>query len=87
MKYQFQNVILQVEVNEIYKIDKFTQMAIEYPELLDSKEKLAQNDVKSETQNLLGEDWFGAKNMLECIKKKNGWLPWEIGISAYFLEI
>lgn len=33
MKNQFKDVIRQVEINEIYKMDKFTQMAIEYPEL------------------------------------------------------
>ncbi len=34
MKNQFKDVIRQVEINEIYQMDKFTQMAIEYPELL-----------------------------------------------------
>ena len=33
IKQEFQDVIFQIEVNEVYKIDKFTQMAIEYPEL------------------------------------------------------
>lgn len=33
MKYSFQDIIFQIEINEIYKIEKFTQMAIEYPEL------------------------------------------------------
>lgn len=35
MKNQFKDVIRQVEINEIYQMDKFTQMAIEYPELID----------------------------------------------------
>lgn len=33
MKYSFRDIIFQIEINEIYKIEKFTQMAIEYPEL------------------------------------------------------
>jgi DNA-binding Lrp family transcriptional regulator len=33
MKNQFKDIIRQIEINEIYKMDKFTQMAIEYPEL------------------------------------------------------
>lgn len=37
MKYQFQDVIIQVEVNEIYKTEKFSQMVIEYPELMQKK--------------------------------------------------
>lgn len=34
MKNKFKDIIRQVEINEIYQMDKFTQMAIEYPELL-----------------------------------------------------
>lgn len=34
MKNEFKDIIRQVEINEIYEIDKFTQMAIEYPELM-----------------------------------------------------
>ena len=41
MKNQFKDIIRQVEINEIYQIDKFTQMAIEYPELLENKNSLA----------------------------------------------
>lgn len=33
MKHSFQDIIFQIEINEVYKMDKFTQMAIEYPEL------------------------------------------------------
>jgi len=33
LKHDFKDLISQIEVNEVYKIDKFTQMAIEYPEL------------------------------------------------------
>jgi len=33
MKNEFKDIIQQVEVNEVYEIDKFTQMAIEYPGL------------------------------------------------------
>ncbi len=39
MKFQFQDVIIQVEVNEIYKTEKFLQMVIEYPDLLVKKEE------------------------------------------------
>jgi hypothetical protein len=35
-------------------MDKFTQMAIEYPELVDQNKKIAQNDVNSKTQNTHG---------------------------------
>jgi len=41
MKNQFKDIIRQVEINEIYQMDKFTQMAIEYPELLENKNSLA----------------------------------------------
>lgn len=34
LKNQFKDVIRQAEINEVYQMDKFTQMAIEYPELL-----------------------------------------------------
>ncbi len=33
MKNRFKDIIRQVEINEIYQMDKFTQMAIEYPQL------------------------------------------------------
>lgn len=33
MKQQFRDIITRVEPNEVYQMDKFTQMAIEYPEL------------------------------------------------------
>ena len=33
LKHEFKDLIFQIEVNEVYKIDKFTQMAVEYPEL------------------------------------------------------
>ncbi|HOX10824.1 MAG TPA: winged helix-turn-helix transcriptional regulator [Candidatus Moranbacteria bacterium] len=39
MKNNFKDVIRQVEINEIYQMDKFTQMAIEYPDLLKNYEK------------------------------------------------
>lgn len=39
MKNQFKDIIHHVEVNEIYQMDKFTQMAIEYPKLLDGAVK------------------------------------------------
>jgi DNA-binding Lrp family transcriptional regulator len=45
MKYQFQDVILQVEVNEIYKTEKFSQMVIEYPELMEKSRPALENDV------------------------------------------
>ncbi|MFA7209631.1 MAG: Lrp/AsnC family transcriptional regulator [Parcubacteria group bacterium] len=34
MKNKFKDIIHRVEINEIYQMDKFTQMAIEYPDLL-----------------------------------------------------
>ncbi len=46
MKNLFKDIIRQVEINEIYKMDKFTQMAIEYPELskgLPSNIQLSEN--------------------------------------------
>ena len=35
IRHEFKDIVVRVEVNEIYKIDKFTQMKIEYPELAD----------------------------------------------------
>jgi DNA-binding Lrp family transcriptional regulator len=35
IKNQFKDVVHRIEINEIYKMDKFTQMAIEFPELLE----------------------------------------------------
>ncbi|HFC10610.1 MAG TPA: Lrp/AsnC family transcriptional regulator [Candidatus Kaiserbacteria bacterium] len=37
MKNKFKDIIHRIEINEIYEMDKFTQMAIEYPELLKKK--------------------------------------------------
>lgn len=37
IKNDFKNIIHRIEVNEVYKMDKFTQMAVEYPELGKSK--------------------------------------------------
>ncbi|HBI25899.1 MAG: Transcriptional regulator, AsnC family [Candidatus Wolfebacteria bacterium GW2011_GWC2_39_22] len=34
MKNQFKDIFQQVEINEIYQVDKFTQMAMEYPDLI-----------------------------------------------------
>jgi len=34
MKHDFNDIIFEIEINEIYKMEKFTQMAIEYPELI-----------------------------------------------------
>jgi hypothetical protein len=34
LKHNFQEIIQQIEINEVYQIDKFTQMAIEYPNLV-----------------------------------------------------
>lgn len=33
LKYEFKDVVSVIEINDVYKIDKFTQMVIEYPEL------------------------------------------------------
>ncbi len=56
IKNKFQDIIRQVEINEVYFMDKFTQMAIEYPELLKEYElknkKTSTNkvsDIKDET--------------------------------------
>ncbi len=38
IKRSFQDIVFQIEINEIYKIDKFTQMAVEYPELIAKQE-------------------------------------------------
>lgn len=35
MRNLFKDIIRQVEVNEVYQMDKFTQMAIEYPNLIE----------------------------------------------------
>ncbi len=43
MKHDFNDIIFQVEVNEVYQIDKFTQMAIEYPDLLSVKKEDVDN--------------------------------------------
>ena len=37
MKHDFNEIIFEVEINEVYKMDKFTQMTIEYPELMETK--------------------------------------------------
>ena len=37
MKNDFQDIIFQIEINEVYKIDKFTQMIIEHPNIADKK--------------------------------------------------
>lgn len=34
MRYEFNDIINEIAVNEIYKIDKFSQMVVEYPELI-----------------------------------------------------
>jgi len=51
IKFQFQDIILEVAVNEIYKTEKFSQMVIEYPELIAPKEKSAEIDVNTLPQN------------------------------------
>ncbi len=33
IKHGFKDIVFQIEINEVYKMDKFTQMAIEFPEL------------------------------------------------------
>jgi DNA-binding Lrp family transcriptional regulator len=38
MKQQFRDIITRAEPNEVYQMDKFTQMAIEYPELHEKNE-------------------------------------------------
>lgn len=44
IKHDFRDLISQVAINEIYKLDKFTQMVIEYPELLDKKRNINRID-------------------------------------------
>ncbi len=39
MKFRFQDVIIEAAVNEIYKTEKFSQMVIEYPELMEKKKE------------------------------------------------
>lgn len=34
LKHEFKDVVFAIEINEVYKIDKFTQMAVEYPKLV-----------------------------------------------------
>ena len=48
IKNEFKDIVHQIEINEIYKMDKFTQMAIEYPELLDKKN----NDINIEETDM-----------------------------------
>ena len=48
MKNKFKDIIRQVEINEIYQMDKFTQMAIEYPELLEKNKKLKEIEKNKE---------------------------------------
>jgi Lrp/AsnC family transcriptional regulator for asnA, asnC and gidA len=46
MKYQFQDVIIEIAINEIYKIEKFSQMVIEYPDLTEqNKDKPIREDI------------------------------------------
>jgi len=33
MKFQFGTIIFKIEINEVYSMEKFSQMVIEYPEL------------------------------------------------------
>jgi DNA-binding Lrp family transcriptional regulator len=57
MKYQFRDVIFQIEINEVYSVEKFSQMVIEYPELMseqniemkgNEKESLSEEEVKKD---------------------------------------
>lgn len=41
LKMSFHDIIFEIEINEVYKIEKFTQMAIEYPELYQSTPTVA----------------------------------------------
>lgn len=36
MKFRFGTIIFQIEINEVYNMEKFSQMVIEYPELMSS---------------------------------------------------
>ncbi|MEI7891150.1 MAG: winged helix-turn-helix transcriptional regulator [bacterium] len=68
---KFSDIIRQVEINEVYFMDKFTQMAIEYPELLKDYEsknkklstKKVSNSKNSEAREDLTDD--GAKKATE----------------------
>ena len=44
MRYDFKDVIYEVAVAEIKKIEKFSQMVIEYPELLEKKAEFESNE-------------------------------------------
>jgi hypothetical protein len=46
MKEKFRDIITRVEPNEVYQMDKFTQMAIEYPNLLKEYESKNKKDSK-----------------------------------------
>lgn len=54
MRYQFNDVIFEVEIAEIGKVEKFSQMVIEYPELLekDNRKKISKDEIdKKEEEN------------------------------------
>lgn len=46
MKNGFKDIIRQAEINEIYQMDKFTQMAIEYPELMSGRNKIKSLEIE-----------------------------------------
>ncbi|MFA7209611.1 MAG: winged helix-turn-helix transcriptional regulator [Parcubacteria group bacterium] len=50
MRYQFKEVIAEVEIAEVQKIEKFSQMVIEYPELLEGKKAEEKIELKKEKE-------------------------------------
>jgi hypothetical protein len=59
MKNKFKDIIRQVEINEIYQMDKFTQMAIEYPNLLkeyEMKNKLVEKTDETPTTPIIEQE-------------------------------
>lgn len=59
IKNEFKDIIRQVEINEVYQMDKFTQMAIEYPELLkefELKNKKTSTKKESEAKETINKD-------------------------------
>jgi DNA-binding Lrp family transcriptional regulator len=59
LKNAFKDIIREVQINEVYHMDKFTQMAIEYPDLLkdyESKNKKTSTKKESETKETIDKD-------------------------------
>ena len=53
MRYDFKDVIYEVATAEIKKIEKFSQMVIEYPELLEKKAESESNEEENDDDYFL----------------------------------